>query len=253
MFTWRATRQISYLLGVVVFFLVIGLTYYWFNLPEPNCFDGIQNQDETGVDCGGVCERICSADVAPLRVMWARSFEVTPGVYSAVALLENPNVREGVFQVPYNFRLLSAAGETIEERSGITKALPERRFVVFESNIIAPPSSVNRTLFDIYPDLYWQEVSQREPLIRASQRSFINEPFPRLVANVTNETVEDFPRVRVVVVLSDASGNAFAASATLVENLQRRSTREIVFTWPRPFSFNPTFVDFYPSVLDPGF
>ena len=24
--------------------------------PAPDCFDGIQNQDETGIDCGGVCE-----------------------------------------------------------------------------------------------------------------------------------------------------------------------------------------------------
>ncbi len=24
--------------------------------PQPTCFDGIQNQDETGIDCGGICE-----------------------------------------------------------------------------------------------------------------------------------------------------------------------------------------------------
>lgn len=37
----------------------IALDFYEFieDVPLlPNCFDGIQNQDETGIDCGGVCE-----------------------------------------------------------------------------------------------------------------------------------------------------------------------------------------------------
>lgn len=232
---------------------LVVLSVYLFYKPAPSCFDGVQNQGETGVDCGGPCERICPVNVSTLQTLWSRSFEVTPGVYSAVALLENSNVRAGVYNVPYNFYLLSSAGETLATRGGVTKALPESRFVVFESNISAPAGSVVRTLFDIYPDLYWQEVREREPLIIASQSNFVNEPSPRLMARVTNETTVDFPRVSVVVVLSDSSGNAFASSATVVNDLHRESVRNITFTWPVPFPVGPTFIDFYTSVLDPGF
>ena len=28
----------------------------FFNLADPTCDDGLKNQDEEGVDCGGVCE-----------------------------------------------------------------------------------------------------------------------------------------------------------------------------------------------------
>ncbi len=253
MSTWRTSRQIGYISSIIIFFLLIGGFYYWFNLPEPSCFDGIQNQGERGVDCGGPCERICSFDVLPLKILWTRYFEVSPGVYSAVALVENQNVNSGVYNVPYNLQLVTSNGVVLIERQGMVKALPETVFAIFESNMVAPSGLVSRALLNLDQDLYWQEVTEREPLMRIFQRSFVNTPSPRLVANITNETVADYPRVEVVVVMSDASGNALATSRTVVTDLNRRSSRDIVFTWPRPFSVGPSIIDFYYSVLDPGF
>ncbi|MDF1496496.1 MAG: Ig-like domain-containing protein [Patescibacteria group bacterium] len=31
---------------------------------EPNCFDGVQNGDEDGVDCGGSCDTVCESDLS---------------------------------------------------------------------------------------------------------------------------------------------------------------------------------------------
>ena len=68
----------------------------------PTCFDGVKNQNEKGLDCGGVCTRICSGDISTPIVMWQRVFQVTPGVYSAVAYIQNPNVLNRPYKVLAN-------------------------------------------------------------------------------------------------------------------------------------------------------
>jgi len=36
--------------------------------PSETCFDGIQNQDETGIDCGGVCTACAEPDPSDVDV-----------------------------------------------------------------------------------------------------------------------------------------------------------------------------------------
>ena len=72
--------------------LVVGFIAYRVLYEAPTCSDGVQNGDEEGVDCGGACDRVCSFQAVDPIVLWERFFEVGPGVYNTVALIENPNV-----------------------------------------------------------------------------------------------------------------------------------------------------------------
>jgi hypothetical protein len=56
----------------------------------------------------------------------------------------------------------------------------------------------------------------------------------RLSATLTNNSVRDVGRVAVSAVLFDSQGIARAASKTILNNLPRKSSRPIVFTWPTP-------------------
>lgn len=103
---WALKRKSFYFAIVVVGFLV------WFFvsiLPRfrvaPTCFDGLQNGNESGIDCGGSCSRYCDAIAVPLVFKWARSFEVVPGRYNALAIVENQNSGAGVMSIPYEFKL----------------------------------------------------------------------------------------------------------------------------------------------------
>ena len=72
---WAFWRRLYYGSG---FFLVsalfcVGIYFVFFAQPA-TCFDGVMNGSETGIDCGGGCVRVCAADVAAPRVVWAKSF-----------------------------------------------------------------------------------------------------------------------------------------------------------------------------------
>lgn len=90
---WVAKRKLFYgIFSIVALVLVIGVPLFFVLYKTPTCFDGKQNQNEKGIDCGGVCTRLCSSDIANPIVLWQRSFVVTDGVYNAVAYVQNPNV-----------------------------------------------------------------------------------------------------------------------------------------------------------------
>ena len=51
------------LLGIVI------LVYITWLVPKPSCTDGIQNQNETGVDCGGSCTACSLKHLEQMRVV----------------------------------------------------------------------------------------------------------------------------------------------------------------------------------------
>ena len=53
---WAFWRRAQYIAGIVFVLLLIGTGIYFAYFYEAaNCFDGTQNGDERGVDCGGSC------------------------------------------------------------------------------------------------------------------------------------------------------------------------------------------------------
>ena len=123
--SWAGRRRILYGSGVVLFFiLVIGIPTFLFMYEKPTCFDGVQNQDELGVDIGGPCALLHSSQVQNIAILWSRSFEVVPGLYNAVAQIDNPNFSAGAIDVPYSIKLFDSNSILISERKGRTYISP---------------------------------------------------------------------------------------------------------------------------------
>lgn len=80
-----------------------------------SCEDGIQNQDETGVDCGGVCPA-CSAKIIVTVVLTPQHSVVSPGeliTYTAKSSSGNSDVTNNT-----TFNFTSSAGGEFENQSG---------------------------------------------------------------------------------------------------------------------------------------
>ena len=52
-------KKIVIIFIYLTFFLLFSLSLYFYFKPQPSCSDGKQNQNEQGVDCGGVCVQEC--------------------------------------------------------------------------------------------------------------------------------------------------------------------------------------------------
>jgi hypothetical protein len=248
---WALRRQIFYLVIIILFcaLLVFLIAYPQFNKP-PSCIDGIQNGNETGIDCGGSCPNACLSQVIPVSYLWARAFEVVPGRYNAVAYVVNHNKTYAAEKVTYRFRFADENNVYIGSRDGTTFIPPGSNFAIFESAIDVGNSIPVYTTFEFTETPNWIQVPQEkidQLKVLISNITLTNETTaPQLSATIENNSLFTIPDVNVVAILYDVTGNAVSASNTYLESLNPLQTSDINFTWPEPFSGTVVDKEFIP-------
>ncbi len=234
---WAFWRRVQYAIG---FFVVLGLIgtalYFRYGYAEPTCFDGIQNADERGIDCGGACENICSFDITLPISLWAESFKITEGQYNAVAYIENRNQDIGSPSLTYTFRLYDDAGLIIE-RSGTTVLPPDGVYPVFEGRISTGGRVPTRTTIELSDDIAWKTGTVGREQFTLDRRELMNaDSQPRLMADIRNTLLTEAEDVEIVATIFDKNSNPLTVARTVVEYFPGRTTQNITFTWPEPIA-----------------
>lgn len=234
---WAFWRRVQYLTGVFVLFAIVGVgVYYGYFYESATCFDGQQNGEERGVDCGGACTRICAFDVLEPNVLWSRAFEVTDGQYNAVAYIENRNLNSGTPEVSYTFSLYDDEG-LITERSGTTILPPDSVYPIFEGRINTGTRVPTQTVLELGGGSVWLPASAgREQFVVESRTLRGVDNSPRLDARITNTAIEEAQEVEIVATIFDSQGTALTASRTFVDRFAGQTTEDVVFTWPEPIA-----------------
>ena len=236
--TWAAKRQIIYFsVAMSIVLVVVGLPLYSLWHHTPTCFDNMQNGLEQGVDCGGTCIRLCKALETPAVVVWQQAFEVEPGLYSAVAYIQNPNLNAESKGIPYTFTLRDKNNGIIAERKGVTHIPPGKNFAVFESNIIIPKTAGSiHTSFEFTGEFDWTVAPKNPPEISVQHQVVDGlSKTPTITADIVNSSFTKVGRVDATAIVYDVNGNAIAASKTYIDGLDKQSSAPVVFTWPLPF------------------
>ena len=238
--TWAFKRQIFYVFILIVFvagfaFLIISPRF----TKPPSCTDGKQNGAETGVDCGGNCEKACTSQVDEISVIWARSFRVIPGRYNAVAYLENHNKSAAINKITYRFRFADRNNVYIGKREGTTFIPPSGKVAVFEPAIDIGNSIPVYTTFEFTQTPQWVQVPEakiNQSRIQVSKILLTDEATtPKLFLSVKNNSFSLVKDLNVVAILYDKDHNAISASRTYIESLKEEEEKETSFTWPEPF------------------
>jgi len=238
MLDWSTKRKLQYfaiIVGFILLFFVV--PFYAFIYRPPSCFDGLKNGLEKGIDCGGACRLICSAEAITPILRWdPRVFSVSPESYSVLAYVENPNIAAEVLSAPYTFKIYDKDGSLITERRGTTFIPRNKTFAIFDGNFTAGDRVPFRATFE-FGKLVWTRNTAEEPEISVVNTALMNEDtVPRVEATVENKTLERVSNIELVSIIYDGSDNAIAASRTFLESLERGETAPIVFTWPQKFS-----------------
>lgn len=235
---WRARRKLSYtLIALIPFILIAGVIYYAIFFPDPTCFDGEQNGSETGVDCGGQCERICQSDTSDIAVDWARSFAVSDDIYNAAARMNNPNVTLEANDVQYSFRLFDDEGLLITERRGEMDILPQPDTLAFEAGIEVEDRGVARTEFQFIEKPFWEQSSRTDARFAVSNKTLTDATGtnPRLTFDVSNRTVQNYQGLQLTGVIFDGANKPVHVSRTNLGSIPAQSTKSSAFTWRQPF------------------
>ncbi len=254
--SWASRRRAIYLIGVFVFLgLVFSVPILSRFYKPASCSDGKRNQGETAPDKGGPCILLDERALAPVSPLWARSFNVRPGVYNAVAYIENANENAGVraiHAVHYRFGMYDSKNILVAERTGSTLILPGSITPIFEANINAGNREIAHTYFEFTESFVWERVNNPAKAITMSNREVSNaDSEPRVVATAENTSVTPVSDASFVVVIFDPRGTAHAASMTSLSRLSPGEKQQITFTWPKPFSLPVGRVDIFP-LLSPS-
>ena len=233
----KATYMLSFLSILIVTFLIIA--YVFFN-KAPTCFDGIKNQGEAGIDCGGPCSILCKAGYVNPKILWtAKSKVLASGTYNILVYAENPNIDAGVYSAGYSLKLYDQSGNLLSEKLGTTYIPPNNRFAIFVDGINIYDKVPARIDFSFADSLVWQKIADNESGINTFSKDLQNvDTKPKFLVTVQNTTLNQFKNIEAIAILYDKNNNAVAFSKTKLDVLDKNSTADIVFTWPEAFS-NP--------------
>ncbi len=235
----RRKRIILFLILFILVFL-IGVPIFFLFYKTPTCLDGRQNGDEIGVDCGGSCQLLCTAESLPLIIKGdPRVLKVATSTFEIVVLVNNPNNNNEIYRAGYTFKLYDTTNiipiKTIDGETFIPKGTT---FAVFEGPFILEEGIIpTRATFEWKEGgLVWQRNTTQIPKIKATDIRFSREDTnPRLDALIENTSLENVHNIDLVALISNETGSIFAASKTFVDMLSSGEKVSVVFTWPKPF------------------
>ena len=224
--------------GTFLFFAVIIFVpvYFMFFNNQPTCFDKIQNGFETGVDCSGDCNLVCSHDAESPLVTSSGTFRVQDEIYNSIVVIENKNTDFGAKNVSYKLSVVDSQGREYDKREGVINILPGELVPVFEPSMRVPVGIDVVDTKVVFGNIVWRKNIEPSKNINVSTGVIENtERAPFLSGNVRNNEPVSVGGQQIVALVSDDEGNPVGVSSTIVESLGKGQAQEIFFTWPEPF------------------
>lgn len=230
------------LIIAIIFFGLVGLTAFgiWqLTKPAPSCFDGLQNQGEEGIDCGGPCQPCEILTLQPLQILWTEAIPVQDNFYDALAQIKNPNQNYGSGQISYTFNFYDIEHHLIIQESGQTYILPSQTKYILVRKINSPVQ-IERVDLTINQEIQWKKLKDYQPpqfTIRQKEYRLLtgDEPgFSQASGIVVNKTNFDFDKVEVDVLLFDSRQRLIGLNSSQIRTLLAGQERHFVVTWFEP-------------------
>lgn len=250
--SWAVRRRLivfTILGGVAAAFVAVILIAALYE--TPSCTDGKQNQDETGVDCGGACQFLCTAALEPPTVLFTAALSPVPGRADIVALVENKNETSGAQAVPYRIDLYGTDRTLLSSVPGTLDLPPGAVMPVFVPNVPIGKQTIATAFLEIDPEVPQWFTLPRDPRTVPTVSSVVRGgtiDAPRVDAALTNPSTDELRGVKVVVLVYDAGGQVVGASQTVVPSIPPQGSARATFTWNSAFSASPASVRVLPVV-----
>jgi len=237
MASWSQRRKLIYsssLIGLAI--LVIGLPVFFYVYKAPTCSDGLLNGDETGVDCGGSCQRLCQNAFLSPSIAWTRMQKVAPSLYNVAAYIVNPNINAVAQAVPYHVTIYDAAGIEITEYTGKVTLPPHRNTLAFTGAVNMGKRIPAKALFEFVQAPIWQVSPDPIAALTIGDKKYNEDSFgASLLVTLNNTSVNQIEKTDVFVILYDSESNAIGFSKTIVDNIPAYGSNTAPFTWPTSF------------------
>ncbi|MEN9389968.1 MAG: hypothetical protein RLZZ283_68 [Candidatus Parcubacteria bacterium] len=225
-------RQLAFFFSALLLLALIAAgVWYFFIYTPPSCFDGVQNNDEVGIDCDGSCALLCRAP--RVDAVWSRVLRVAPGVYHGVAKIKNPESLAKVDGLSYSFSFFDSKNILVAVRKGQLQLNPGETRTIFEQSVKADERVPVRAFVEVTGGV-WNKAETPAPRVRiVRQEPYANQ---RLDAEIENLTADPIAGTTVYAILYNDRDIAIGVSKTVIDILAPRERRAVIFTWIEPFT-----------------
>lgn len=250
--SWAARRRFIILLIVgavaVAFLVTIFIAAFY---KAPSCTDGANNGDEAGIDCGGSCPYLCTAQMQPPTVLFTKALENGVGRTDVIASVENKNANAAAKDIPYRITFYGMNQLLIQEITGTLDLSPGATTPIYVAGISSGKQKVVNAFLDIDPSSpRWFGMSADPrvvPIVSNTTQSGTSDA-PRIDAVLSNPSVTPLTNVQIVVLVHGTSGDVIAASKTIVPMIPAQGKATATFTWNSAFSQTPTSIEVVPII-----
>lgn len=227
----RFAKQLVFGFIYLILILLIGYGIYYFRQSTPSCVDGIQNQNEEGVDCGLVCGNSCKK-ILPIDVSSVQVFKVGRDDYDILAKVYNPNSDLGSSKVVFDLILVDKDSAELSRRNFEFYILPGQIKHIILTSVKSTAEVQGAKI--VIKDISWEKLSLFDPqmvsfIVRDKQ--FKQTEFGAIVRN---ESDFDFDTVDIGVILYDQNDNVIGLNKSNMNTLVSRTDRYFKVLWPIP-------------------
>lgn len=235
---YKLKRQLIF--GVILFAIISASVFFGYQLfkPQASCIDGVLNQGEEKVDCGGPCMACRVVRFSDVEVMSYHLFSADDS-YDALARVRNPNTQHGTRALAYTFHFYDEGKSVIAEKKGVTYLLAGQTRYIVENNINTEKRAAFIT-FTVDSFGVWEPqekltdqiafpiFSKKYERVGASEQGFA-----RVTGTVENRSDYTVASVDVHIVLVDKNKNPIAAGKTELNNVRFHEGRAFVVLFPK--------------------
>lgn len=212
------------------------------SLPEQaTCGDGIRDQGELDIDCGGPCAA-CVIKPEALKVTGLFVLPAEEGYYDILAIVSNPNTKEGAVEAPFSVFLKDGSGSVVSRYSGTTYVLPtQERYIVLHAIDAQGRAIATAELEFREEEIKWVELSEYRDADLAVNDLVFNylgsgPEYAEVSGIAWNRSTFDYDTIEIVAVLFDDIGVFIGARSLEMRTLRGQEQRFFRVSWRKPFS-----------------
>ncbi len=237
MASWSSRRKLLY--GGTIMLVILGIVFFIifsFFYKPPTCSDGKKNGNETGIDCGGSCIKLCQSAFLPPQIFWGggKLEKIAPHLYNISSYIVNPNTDVAALNVPYKFSVYDASGVLILDKNSFVSIPASRNILAFESAIDVKERIPSKVTFEFTGSPEWFKSSDKLSGLAIIDKKYIEaDGSSSLEVTLENRSLLPYNDLDVYVVLYDNQENAIGFSKTKIDEIKPNGGREVApFTWP---------------------
>jgi hypothetical protein len=218
----RIQKQLFYGFLYLLLFVAFSISFFFIFLkPAPSCTDGILNQDEEQIDCGGKCSS-CELKTIELTVTGKRAFYAPGGRVSFMVSLDNESSNFWAKEFSYELDVTNRKGLTVDVIKGFSSVPPKSKKDLIFPAAYANSDGIGGFDFKIVGQPDWAPAAEYVP-----NDFFVTGVTSKITGNsvivsgtVVNRVGGDISHATVYAIFMNKFGEPVNVSATILDNLR---------------------------------